>query len=99
MPQGAKIIPPPEALDSAREMRSRPAEDPARCRGNPSGGPMHRIALCTALCALLSTHAPAAPPPAEPDIRRPLDWLIAAQNDDGSWGDGVKDPHPDVATT
>jgi len=60
---------------------------------------MHRIALCTALCALLSTHAPAAPPPAEPDIRRPLDWLIAAQNDDGSWGDGVKDPHPDVATT
>ncbi len=60
---------------------------------------MHRLALCTALCALLSTHAPAASLPAEPDMRRPLDWLIAAQNDDGSWGDGAKDPHPDVATT
>src|SRR5258706_15653758 len=63
------------------------------------GGSMHRLALCTALCALLSTHAPAASLPAEPDMRRPLDWLIAAQNDDGSWGDGAKDPHPDVATT
>src|SRR5437868_123308 len=60
---------------------------------------MDRVVLCTALCALLSTHAPAAAPPAEPDMRRPLDWLIAAQNDDGSWGDGAKDPHPDVATT
>src|SRR5437868_15019761 len=60
---------------------------------------MQRVALCTILCALLSTHAPAAAPPAEPDIRRPLDWLVAAQNDDGSWGDGMKDPHPDVATT
>ena len=60
---------------------------------------MDRVVLCTALCALLSTHAPAAAPPAEPDMRRPLDWLIAAQNDDGSWGDGAKDAHPDVATT
>ncbi len=60
---------------------------------------MHRIALCTALCALLSTHAPAAAPSAEPDLRRPLDWLVAAQNDDGGWGDGIKDPHPDVAST
>ena len=60
---------------------------------------MDRVVFCTALCALLSTHAPAAAPPAEPDMRRPLDWLIAAQNDDGSWGDGAKDAHPDVATT
>jgi len=60
---------------------------------------MHRLVLCTAFCALLSTHAPAAAPPAEPDLRRPLDWLVAAQNDDGSWGDRAKDPHPDVATT
>jgi len=60
---------------------------------------MHRLVLCATLSALLSTHAPAAPAPAEPDIRRPLDWLVAAQNDDGSWGDGMKDPHPDVATT
>ena len=60
---------------------------------------MDRVVLCTTLCALLSTHAPAAAPPGEPDMRRPLDWLISAQNDDGSWGDGAKDPHPDVATT
>ncbi|HTO96297.1 MAG TPA: hypothetical protein VMK66_04555 [Myxococcales bacterium] len=60
---------------------------------------MHRLILCTTLCALLSTHAPAALAPAEPDLRRPLDWLVAAQNDDGSWGDGARDPHPDVATT
>ena len=60
---------------------------------------MQRLVLCTAVCALLSTHAPAASPPAEPDLRRPLDWLVAAQNDDGSWGDGTRDPHPDVATT
>jgi len=60
---------------------------------------MPRLVLCTALCALLSAHAPAANAPADPDMRRPLDWLIAAQNDDGSWGDGAKDPRPDVATT
>src|SRR5437764_11976019 len=60
---------------------------------------MHRLVLCTILCALLSTHAPAAVAPAEPDVRRPLDWLIAAQNQDGSWGDRARDPHPDVATT
>src|SRR2546421_9261802 len=60
---------------------------------------MSRLVVCTALCALLSAHAPAATAPAEPDMRRPLDWLVAAQNDDGSWGDGAKDPRPDVATT
>jgi len=60
---------------------------------------MQRIILASALSALLAAHAPAAPPPSEPDMRRPLDWLVAAQNDDGSWGDGMKDPRPDVATT
>jgi ethanolamine utilization microcompartment shell protein EutL len=60
---------------------------------------MLRLALCTTLCALLSAHAPAVVSPQEPDVRRPLDWLVAAQNDDGSWGDGARDPHPDVATT
>jgi len=60
---------------------------------------MHRFVLCTAFCALLSAHVPAATAPAEPDMRRPLDWLIAAQNDDGSWGDGARDLRPDVATT
>src|SRR5215813_10615437 len=34
----------------------------------------------------------------EPEIDRPLKWLISAQNDDGGWGDGVKTA-PDVATT
>jgi ethanolamine utilization microcompartment shell protein EutL len=60
---------------------------------------MPRLIVWSALCALLSAHAPAASTPAEPDMRRPLDWLVAAQNDDGSWGDGAKDPRPDVATT
>lgn len=66
---------------------------------------MHRILLASAFSAILATHAPTAQPvavppqAAEPDTRRPLDWLISAQNDDGSWGDGVKDQHPDVATT
>jgi hypothetical protein len=34
----------------------------------------------------------------EPEIDRPLKWLISAQNDNGGWGDGVKTA-PDVATT
>src|SRR5256714_2783883 len=59
---------------------------------------MPRLIVCSVLCALLSTHAPAASTAAEPDMRRPLDWLIAAQNDDGAWGRGAGDPRPDVAT-
>jgi hypothetical protein len=35
----------------------------------------------------------------EPDIERPLAWLIAAQNPDGSWGADAHSPNPDVATT
>jgi hypothetical protein len=35
----------------------------------------------------------------DPDVERPLKWLIQAQNDDGSWGDSMKSPTPDVATT
>lgn len=61
---------------------------------------MHRIVVSAILASSLAR--PVAPPPpqsGEPDIRRPLDWLVAAQNDDGSWGDGSKDQHPDVATT
>jgi hypothetical protein len=34
-----------------------------------------------------------------PDVERPLAWLIAAQNTDGSWGETMKSPTPDVATT
>src|SRR2546423_9747621 len=60
---------------------------------------MPRLIVCSVLCALLSAHAPAASTAAEPDMRRPLDWLVAAQNDDGSWGDGARDLRPDVATT
>src|SRR5689334_7391115 len=36
---------------------------------------------------------------ASPDVERPLAWLIAAQNTDGSWGETMKSPTPDVATT
>jgi hypothetical protein len=35
----------------------------------------------------------------DPDVERPLAWLIAAQNVDGSWGETAKSPAPDVATT
>ena len=36
---------------------------------------------------------------AEPDVDRPLAWLIAAQNPDGSWGADAHSQSPDVATT
>ncbi len=45
----------------------------------------------------LEQHPPAAR--AEPDVERPLAWLIAAQNADGSWGETAKSERPDVATT
>src|SRR2546425_10244636 len=35
----------------------------------------------------------------EPDMDRPLAWMIAAQNSDGSWGADVHSQSPDVATT
>src|SRR5256885_4593428 len=35
----------------------------------------------------------------EPDVDRPLAWMIAAQNSDGSWGADVHSQSPDVATT
>ena len=35
----------------------------------------------------------------EPDVDRPLKWLVSAQNDNGGWGADVKDAAPDVATT
>src|SRR5947207_5531232 len=35
----------------------------------------------------------------EPDLDRPLAWMIAAQNPDGSWGAEVHSQSPDVATT
>src|SRR6058998_568367 len=37
--------------------------------------------------------------PTEPDVNRPLAWMIAAQNTDGSWGAEVHSQSPDVATT
>jgi hypothetical protein len=36
---------------------------------------------------------------AEPDLDRPLAWLVAAQNSDGSWGEEAHSRNPDVATT
>src|SRR5438128_3743595 len=35
----------------------------------------------------------------DPDLKRPLAWLIAAQNPDGSWGEEARSQNPDVATT
>jgi hypothetical protein len=46
-----------------------------------------------ALAAGVSSHR------TDPDIERPLAWLIAAQNADGSWGETAKSSNPDVATT
>jgi len=35
----------------------------------------------------------------QPDLQRPLAWMIAAQNPDGSWGEDAHSRNPDVATT
>jgi len=53
-----------------------------------------------ALGALVPGSATAGPDLSrtEPDLDRPLKWLIAAQNDNGGWGAEIKSP-PDVATT
>ena len=49
----------------------------------------------------VSSHvaAPLSAGRASPDIERPLAWMIAAQNVDGSWGETARSPTPDVATT
>jgi hypothetical protein len=60
---------------------------------------MHTLArTLTVAAALAATPCFAEPGRSTPDADRPLKWLIAAQNDDGGWGDGVKTA-PDVATT
>jgi len=57
------------------------------------------ILLAAVLCGgALRAHAQDVPREREPDTARPLAWLIAAQNDDGGWGEGTKTA-PDVATT
>jgi hypothetical protein len=54
-----------------------------------------------ALGALLPGAAKAGPDLSrtDPDVERPLKWLVSAQNDNGGWGAEVKDAAPDVATT
>jgi hypothetical protein len=42
---------------------------------------------------------PSQPERGEPDLDRPLAWLIAAQSSDGSWGEEAHSQTPDVATT
>src|SRR5215510_2595727 len=42
---------------------------------------------------------PAQPGRVEPDLDRPLAWLVSAQNSDGSWGEEAHSQNPDVATT
>jgi hypothetical protein len=63
-----------------------------------------RPALFAALLLLVPTIAAQSPIPAQsgsadPDVDRPLAWLIAAQNPDGSWGEEAHSATPDVATT
>ena len=63
--------------------------------------------LLSALVLISSSGGPArrpSPPPTEqsarvePDVARPLRWLLQAQGDDGGWGTDAGAP-PDVATT
>jgi hypothetical protein len=58
------------------------------------------LLLSLAVAALIPGSATAGPDLSrtEPDIERPLQWLIAAQSDNGGWGADVKST-PDVATT
>jgi hypothetical protein len=54
----------------------------------------------TALMARERPHRDPAPAArSEPDLARPLAWLVAAQNTDGSWGEEAHSQSPDVATT
>ncbi len=62
---------------------------------------IRRMLLATLAFAALVPGAASAGPDltrTEPDIERPLKWLVSAQNDDGGWGPEVKSP-ADVATT
>jgi prenyltransferase/squalene oxidase-like repeat protein len=62
---------------------------------------IRRLLLLTLGVAALVPGAATAGPDltrTDPDVERPLKWLIAAQNDSGGWGPDVKSP-PDVATT
>src|ERR1700686_230508 len=62
---------------------------------------MRRFLLATlALFALVPGAATAGPDltRTDPDLDRPLKWLVSAQNDNGGWGADIKSP-PDVATT
>jgi hypothetical protein len=58
------------------------------------------LLLTLALSALIPAAATATPDLSrtEPDVERPLKWLVGAQNDNGGWGSDVKSA-PDVATT
>src|SRR4051812_27609206 len=58
-----------------------------------------RIALLLAIPAAIAAAVPPPSPAPAPDISRPLQWLIEAQNVDGSWGETAKSQTPDVATT
>jgi hypothetical protein len=75
--------------------------------------PLSAAAICCALASTPGTsdatrprtHFPVRPEEpsrsnrVEPDVDRPLAWLIASQNDDGSWGEEAHSQAPDVATT
>jgi hypothetical protein len=61
--------------------------------------PLFRTRSAALLGAALLSTPLVASGRAEPDVRRPLAWLVAAQNPDGSWGAEARSQHPDVATT
>jgi hypothetical protein len=46
-----------------------------------------------------NSHAVEHPERTDPELARPLAWLVSAQNEDGSWGDSMQSTNPDVATT
>lgn len=72
-----------------------------------------RTALLLLVSTVLTSSAPAPEVPprvpegqrsqrpdrSDPDVQRPLAWLVAAQNVDGSWGETTMSTNPDVATT
>ena len=59
----------------------------------------NRVPVLLVAALLLVAAIPAQSNPDDPDVKRPLAWLIAAQNPDGSWGAEAHSTAPDVATT
>src|SRR6267143_439501 len=85
------------------ERKIAPAGRALRAGASPGPGeaPMRPTFRAPALLCAAFVFMPmiAASGTDQPDVQRPLAWLIAAQNTDGSWGEDVHSQNPDVATT